>query len=202
MALLDAAIRVYGREQAELWFPIIRDLAIAIDLPELVMVNNTFVKILRPHKGGAKDVYGTGLIGPMGSTIAYREMVQFGGVLKIALQEQPSTIYSTPLQSLVQQITYLGKRGGFMQITNVVDAEDLPQGFIRLNDTEIAQFPVGGLMQIMDDCGPKMTFEQADVYSGKSIGINKPNGRILRPIVLPYRQIRASRGYTLYERMG
>ena len=56
-------------------------------------------------------------------------------------------------------------------------------------------------MQLLDDCGPKMTFEHADIYNSKQVAINKPNGRILRPIILPYRVVRSSRGYTLYERI-
>ncbi len=193
MARLDAAIRVYGRDQAELWFPDIRDTAVAIELPQLIMVNNTFVKILRPHKGGAKDVYGTGLVGPMGSTIAYREMVQFGGLLKIALEERQSSIYPVPDKSLALHINYFGKRGGFMQLTHVAFVDHLPSEFLPLNDSGAKGFQLGGLMQMLHDCGPKLTFEQVSVYSEKekSLGLNKPNGRILRPIVLPYRMERS-----------
>ena len=86
MALLDAAIRVYGRAAGELWFPLIRDLSVAVRLPERLVVINTFIKILRPHKSGPKDTLGTGLEGPMGNTIAYRELVHFGGPLSIGLE--------------------------------------------------------------------------------------------------------------------
>ena len=55
-----------------------------------------------------------------------------------------------------------------------------------------------GTLQMLDDCGPQMTFDHADIYSGKRITLGKE--RILRHIVLPYRLARSSRGYSLYQR--
>jgi hypothetical protein len=52
---------------------------------------------------------------------------------------------------------------------------------------------------VLDDCSPRLTFEQANVYSGKPITLGKE--RILRHIVLPYRLTRSSRGFSLYERI-
>jgi hypothetical protein len=202
MALLDAAIRVYGRGNAEAWFPRIRDLQIAIALPEHISVINTFVKIMRPHKGGAKDVFGTGLVGPMGNTIAYREMVQFAGSLRLALNDNNDKGAAPPIATLLTQINYLGKRGGFMQLTQLMEENELEPEFTLLTNDGNGEFLLGSMMQLLDDCGPKMTFEHADIYSGKGIGINNPNGRLLRHIILPYRVARSSRGYTLYRRVG
>ena len=44
-----------------------------------------------------------------------------------------------------------------------------------------------------------MTLEHANIYSGKNIRLGIE--RVLHHIVLPYRQVRASRSYTLYERI-
>jgi hypothetical protein len=195
MALLDAAIRVYGITQGETWFPQLRDLVVAAHLPQHLTVINTFIKIMRPHKNGPKDTFGTGIVGPMGNTIAYREFVQYGGALWLAFEMNGDA----PLLQLAAQINYLGKRGGFMQFTGWEESETLPAGFTRLNPEAGAPFRADGLLQVLDDCGPKMTFAQADIYSGKSIGLDKPNGRVLQPVVLPYRQIQSSRGFTLYE---
>lgn len=201
MALLDCAIRVFGKETAKTWFPAIRDLKVAINLPPHITVINTFVKILRPHKSGAKDILGTGLTGPMGSTIAYREMVQFSGPLQIAIRGDYEEMSGKQISSLMAQVCYLGKRGGFMQPTKISTVESLVHEFIHIAQGIELEFQLNGTMQVLDDCGPKMTFDHADVYSSKSIGINKPNGRLLRHIVLPYRIQRSSRGYTLYERI-
>lgn len=202
MALLDVAIRVYGKEASERWFPYLRDLKIAARLPDYLIVNNTFVKILRPHKGGPKDTTGTGLKGPMGNTIAYRELVHFGGAVEIAVKlRADGKNESLPLSDLLIQIHYLGKRGGFMQIIETIEQEDMPVGFTLLNPEPGQPFQVNGLLQMLDDCGPKMTFAHADVFNHQDISLNKPNGRIPLPVILPYRPIKSSRGFTLYERI-
>lgn len=199
MALLDAAIRVYGRDVGEEWFPSIRALTVAVRLPPRLLVINTFVKILRPHKSGPKDTMGTGLEGPMGNTIAYRELVHFGGPLSLALETAvPAT--ELPLLHLLSHVHYLGKRGGFMQFAGYGQESQLPSDYVLLTPEPESPFLVGGLLQLMDDCGPKMTFAQADIYSGKGISINKEDGRLLRTVVLPYRPLGYSRGFTLYAR--
>src|SRR5512138_2786632 len=48
MALLDAAIRVYGKIQGETWFPQLRDLVVAARLPKHLMIVKPFIKIRRP----------------------------------------------------------------------------------------------------------------------------------------------------------
>ena len=201
MALLDIAIRVYGREVGQSWFPHLRDLGIAVKLPAHILVNNTFIKILRPHKSGPKDVFGTGLEGPMGNTIAYRELVQYAGPLWIALQEQEAAGKGPPWMELLAQLHYLGKRGGFMQFAGYQQIETLEAAFTRLNPEAVQPFQVNGLLQMLDDCGPKMTFEHADIYSGKSLSFGKPNGRLAQPVILPYRLMRSSKSFTLYERI-
>jgi hypothetical protein len=201
MALLDVAIRIHGREQGEKWFPALRDLDVATRLPDYLIVNNTFVKILRPHKGGVKDVLGTGLESPMGNTIAYRELVHFGGRIEIAVKLQDESSEIPPLPDLLMQIHYLGKRGGFMQFLNNTAADALPTKFILLNPDPDQGYRIHGLLQMLDDCGPEMTYAHADVFNGKSISLNKPDGRIPLPGVLPYRPIRSSRSFTLYERI-
>ena len=200
MALLDVAIRVYGANAGTRWFPYLRDLQVAVRLPNHLVVINTFIKILRPHKAGPKDVFGTGLEGPMGNTIAYRELVQYGGTLQLAVQPLPHKGDSPPLAILLSHIHYLGKRGGFVQFSGSTNVDALPDEFTWLNPEAGSPFAISGTMQLLDDCGPKMTFAHADVYSDKNLSIGKPNGRIFTPIVLPYRAVRSSRSFTLYAR--
>ena len=138
----------------------------------------------------------------MGNTIAYRELVYFAGLLKIAVQSngKPAKVTEQPpLPKLLSQIHYLGKRGGFVQFTQVEEVTDLPERFTLLTHRDNEPFALHGLMQLLDDCGPKMTFAHVDVYSGKNISVGKPNGRIINPIILPYRLTKSSRAYSLYE---
>lgn len=203
MALLDVAIRTYGSQIGAEGFPFLRDLSVAIKLPQHLMVNNTFIKILRPHKGNkAKDQFGTGLKGIMGNTIAYRELVQFGDALRIAVKNDAEEPPSYSLAQLLSQINYLGKRGGFMQFEEIKKQADLPSDFTLLTPEAETPFSAHGILQMMDDCGSKMTFEHANVYSKKRINLNSASGRIIKPIVLPYQPIKSSRGFTLYEKIS
>lgn len=197
MALLDAALRTSSVAQAKLFWPQLRDLRIQISLSERITVINTFAKIVRPKKNGVSDDSGTGLLTPFGSTIAYREYVQFSSPFTLALQTTSGD--SADLAMLLQQINYFGRRGGFVQLVKLTQATVLDEvGFVALTEDQQA-FNADGTLQMLDDCGPTMTFAHADIYSGKRITLGKE--RILRHIVLPYRATRSSRGFTLYERI-
>lgn len=204
MALLDAALRTRREGEVRALWGEIRDLRIILRLPQQIAVINTFTKIVRPKKNGPSDDAGTGLLTPLGSTIAYREYVSFGGSLGLALQTASGKELPTALVEPLYHITYLGKRGGFVQLLAPPDISE--DGALREDDgwitltTEQASFSFGGTLQLLDDCSPKLTFEQVDIYSGKRITLGKD--RILRHIVLPYHLARSSRGFSLYERIG
>jgi len=203
MALLDVAIRTQGLARGQALFPALRDLRVAVRLPPRIVVNNTFTKIWRINdsvtkKGKAEKAR---LIAkaradrkwPYQSSIAFREYVQFGGPLALAFQGMAAD----DLSPLLEQINYLGKRGGFMQLLHAPEeVEDLPDRFIVLTESVNGKFPLGTL-QMVDDCGPKLTFEQVNVYSGK--GIKPGKDRVFHHIVLPHRPVRSSQGFTLYE---
>lgn len=201
MALLDSAIRTQGREAGQSLWPTIRDLRLAIALPGKIVVINTFTKIVRPKKNGPSEDRGTGLITPLGSTIAYREYVQYGGTLSIALQTSQHTALPQALQALLLHINYFGKRGSFVQLQampTVVAQDALPDNdqWIVLTEDQTA-FALSGTLQLLDDCAPSLSFAHADIYSGKRITLGKE--RVLRHIVLPYQLTRSSRGFSLYE---
>jgi len=54
-----------------------------------------------------------------------------------------------------------------------------------------------GIIQQLDDCDATLTFEKASIYSGVHIQLGKE--RLLRHVVLPYRLIRSSKGFSYYE---
>lgn len=204
MALLDAALRTLGLSEGKRLWPEIRDVRLKLALPDRVAVINTFTKIVRPKKHGPSDDHGIGLMTPLGSTIAYREYVSFGGTIGLAAQLTNGDSLSPVLAGVFMQVNYLGKRGSFMQLlrrpAEVAEVEvAAEQGWILLTEDQIS-FRFGGTLQMLDDCGPKMTFEQADIYSGKRITLGKE--RLLRHIVLPYGLTRSSKSYSLYERIA
>lgn len=207
MALVNAAFQLASVEQVQAWWPDIRDLSVAFLLPDAVVVNKTFIKIQRKtelpkQKGVDKDEYVDGKIKdgrwPFQPTIAYREFVLFDGALGIALKSAaPSRI---PVAQLLSHINYLGKRGSFMQLQALPEeCEELDTAWVNVTET-LTTFPVGGTLQVLDDCGSALTWAHVDVYSGKSIKLSADQ-RVLRSIVLPYQQRRSSYRYTLYERI-
>jgi hypothetical protein len=203
MALVGAAIQIFGLERGAYWWPSIRDLEIAIALPDAIVVNKTFIKIQRPTrvtKGNAAEVAAVMEAGiyPMGPTIAFREFVQFDGEVSLALRN--SFDKDVPLGRLLSQINYLGKRGGFWQIQKPADEMVELTSAWTLLTASANSFSIDGTLQMLDDCGSKLSWEHANVYTGKSIKLGSDE-RVLRSVVLPYRLRRSSYRYSLYERL-
>ncbi len=196
MALLDVACRTAGVAVAKEAWPWLRDLTVALKLPKRVVVTNLFTRILKPRRTPAKP--GTQHAGPLGKTIGFREYVYFDGPLGIALGETLTD--PVRLEEWLLQINYLGKRGGFVQLLDPpTPVEMLPPEFIVVDGDPTRSFPANGIIQQLDDCDSSLTFEKADIYSGKNIGLGKE--RVLRHVVLPYRLVRSSKSFSFYERI-
>lgn len=196
MALLDAACRTAGVVVARETWPWLRDLTVALRPPERMVVTNLFARILKPRRTSAKP--GTSHAGPLGKTIAFREYVYFDGPLGIALDGEIDDW--SHLEDWLLQVNYLGKRGGFVQLLGPpTPAETLPSGFVVVDDDPTRPFLADGIIQQLDDCDASLTFEKADIYSGKHIRLGKE--RVLHHIVLPYRLVRSSKGFSYYERI-
>lgn len=205
MALLSTAIRNYGLEEGERLFPFFRDLQLYLEPPEEIMVMKSFSKIRRElkdksnaekaqHAREKKDY-------PMQSTIAYREYISYKGDLRLACQFTGDNTQTTILSELLMHVNYLGKRGGFFQITGRPQVSDeQPTGqFIHLTAEGLQSFVIQGILQMLDDCGSSMTFDRANIYHEAKIVMHKD--RVLRHVVLPYRLLRSSRSYSWYQRI-
>jgi hypothetical protein len=188
-ALLDAGIRCQGLTRGEALFADLRALSIAVRLPRQIVVNNTFNRVLRAARNPSPGQ------GPYQRTIAFREYVQFGGPLTLAFRGM------TPdaLISLLLQVNYLGKRGGFVQLQRQPETtSDLDEAFTLLTDSYGESFPLGTL-QVVDDWGKKLTFDRVNVYSDERI--TPGTHRVFHHVVLPHEPVRSSRSFTLYERL-
>ena len=219
MALLDVAIRTLGLKAGEELFPLLRDLSIAVALPQDILVFKTFTKIWRPveskdskksdetqeafelrmqEKLAEKMERGQY---PYYSTISFREYVTYRDAFHLALSAPGGTALPDELPALLSGINYLGKRGGFIQITEPphISTEPPDGQFVDLTAQGVQPFVVTGVLQILDDCGSSLTFSKADIYNDAKITLNKD--RIFRHIVLPYELKRSSRGYSWYQRV-
>lgn len=196
MALLDAACRTLGVQQAEQLWPQIRDLQIALQPPQRAVINNLFQKVLRPRRNAI--ALNEPDAGPFQKSIGYREYVQYAGVFLLGLGWQAGAEHHWLLELLLN-VNYFGKRGSFVQLIKPPNlTAELPQELTIIGG-EQQMFDLNGTLQVLDDCSTKLTFDQVNIYSDGRISIGKD--RLLRPIILPYRVARSSRGYTLYERI-
>jgi hypothetical protein len=205
MALLNTTIHSRSFKEGERLFPFIRDLDLYLEPPEDILVMKSFSKIRRelkdknnPEKAQRareKKEY------PLQPTIAYREYVNYQGPLRFAYQLTNENPLLALLPDLLMQINYLGKRGGFLQLLAPPSISDIsPIGrFIHLTATTLQPFPADGTLQMLDDCGPTLTFAKADLYQEAKIVLHKD--RLLRHIVIPYRQIRSSHSYSWYQQI-
>jgi hypothetical protein len=199
-ALLDAAIRTNGLAAGPVTFNWIKNLSIAVRPPERVVVTNLFAKILKPtRKEEAEEA--------MDRTIAFREYAQLEGI--VALAFNVSEEYLHDLTMLLVQINYFGKRGCFFQMIQAPQrVEDLPMGFIPMDGVYIQDNQikgsgphafVPGLIQMMDDWGESLTFDKVNIYTDEKIVLGKD--RVRKSIILPYRLVRSSKGFSYYERI-
>lgn len=206
MALLDVAIRTIGLTQAERLFPALRDLSISLNLPKDLVVIKGFSKIRRPlkDKGDVEKAQEAQARGhwPMQPTIAYREYVYYRDAFQLAFTLIDRDSLPSELPRLLTCINYLGKRGGFVQITQPpVQVENLPEDlFTELTPEGLRSFHSDGTLQVLDDCGDSLTFQRANIYSSERITVGKE--RILRHVVLPYKLTRSSRSYSWYQRIS
>ncbi len=200
MALLNTVIQLEGIDAGTRLWPAIRDGKIAIRGPDQIAVNNTFTKILKPSRVQPLPDPATGILQIMGRSIGFREYVQWHGKTWIAFE--PSNESDEDWALWTTNIHYLGKRGGFIQPTGEFEIkEELSLEFTLLGDSgqQNDRFSLDGTLQVMDDCGSNLSFDEVNIYSSKTMRLG--THRILRPVILPYRMARSSRGYTLYERI-
>lgn len=191
MGLLDAAIRTGGISHGEDAWEWIRGLSFAVRVPDRALVNNVFTRILKPTRAKDKDGYDR--------TIGYREYVHFGGKMQLGFEFHGDS-HMESLKRVLPHITYFGKRGGFFQYhPPIQQVEGLPSDFTPLSE-QSDTWHIQSQLQHLDDCDDMMTFEQADIYSGKNIRVGKERHTFLA--MLPYRLRRSSRGFSDYERLG
>jgi|SRR5579859_3025789 len=195
MALLDVIIRTRGVAVGEDAWPILATTTVAIRPARRLVVNNTFTKIVKPRRKPAEP--GTAHAGPLQKTIGYREYVYMDGPFGLALQIDDYVSIDN-WQQWLAGIQSLGKRGSFVQLLGIPEpSEMLPQGFVLLDGTLPETYSITSLMQEVDDSAPTLTFGRVNVYSEEKIELGKH--RLLRTALLPYRRVKSSRAYTLYQ---
>ncbi|WP_027365627.1 hypothetical protein [Desulfotruncus alcoholivorax] len=196
LAMVDAAFRAEGEKLAKWVFATIKSREIRLRPPEHLTVNHTFIKIKREPK--QKNIYQ-----PYISSIAFREFCYYKGLFQIALvAESLTTKDIEKITRVLAHINYLGKRGSFLQFCQARVVEGELTGFILPVPSSSNHFNPDcyKVTQYLDDIGDTDTkdlFERINSYSDKNIELGKH--RILKPYMLPYRQVTSSKSYTYYH---
>lgn len=226
MALLDVAIRTRGVSDGAALFPLLRDLRVAMAPPDDIVIFKTFGKIWRPvetkeskrqkatealedfearmlamqQKQQEQVVRGQH---PYYSSIAFREYVRYQEPFELAFAAPDDRALPDELPVLLLGINYFGKRGGFVQVMEQPRQIAQPDArFIELTagPFSLSRFHAESTLQMLDDCDSSLTFDRANVYNtAERVTLGKE--RILRHVVLPYRVVRWSRGYSWYQRI-
>lgn len=186
MAIFDVLCRAQSLDVARSHWPALARLEVALRPAEQAVVSNVFQRVLDYRDGVFRSI------------IRYREYVHLFGDFAIGLGWEGSDQRDW-LRDALLHITYLGKRGGFVQVLNVpAYTEVLPVEFVSLTQPE-TNFPLDGTMQVVDDCAPNLSFEKIDVYNpAKKLS---RGDRTERHVVLPYRLKRSSKSFSWYERV-
>ncbi|WP_322510412.1 hypothetical protein [Chloroflexus sp.] len=197
MAVLDALCRTQSLGVAQTHWPTIRQLEVGLRPAAHAVVSHVFQRVLRPSRSEAKPD-DPKFEGFFQRTIGYREYVHFAGSFGIALGWEGQQRHDWLRDALIN-ITYLGKRGGFVQLLSAPEyREFLPPEFVSLTKPA-TNFPIDGTLQMLDDCGDKLSFDKVNVYDQKAKLAEAD--RPMRRVVLPYRLKRSSKSFSWYERV-
>lgn len=204
MALLDVACRIEGVGAAEKAWDWLNGCRVALQPAPRLVITNTIIKYQREWQfKGKKDEYEAAVTKarlaqkyPFQPTIAYREYAYLDGRFGIALEVMDDAHVSALIRWL-SCINYLGKRGGFIQIQDIPHLGENPEQSYIIIGEPLESFVLDAVLLQLDDTSDKLTFEKANIYSGKNIQLGKE--RILHHVALPYRLLQSSRGYSYYE---
>ncbi|PJF41782.1 MAG: hypothetical protein CUN55_11470 [Phototrophicales bacterium] len=194
MAIIATICETEGLETAKKMWGWLGNLTVALRPAPAVVVNNTFIKILKPRRTPAKD--GSADMGYFQRTISYREYAQLQGDFGVGLWVEDEK-QAEQIAGWLLCINYLGKRGSFIQIVDLPTlTHELPAEYIVVESAP-QNMPLNALLMQLDDVGDGVTFEHIDIYDKKRLTLGKH--RVLRHVGLPYELVSSSRGYTYYR---
>jgi len=202
LALIDACFRCFSSEQAtqraRQVYELIKGMEIRFRPPAHCVVQNTFIKIKQQERNAPTGIYNP--------TIAYREFCYFNGELAIALNTTGLDEFARQLLTTVAtRVTYLGKRGSFMQFISAQTCMGpLSQGYTCPEEKADIVNGGYGTTHYLDDFGEALIddtdgFNRINSYSQKPSSLGKY--RILIRTLLPYRYVSSGKHYTYYKRL-
>lgn len=193
MALVDAAFRVgFTDEECAAFLCSLVPVEVRISPPEAAVVTQTFVKIRQEPK--VPDP-----LRPFVSSIAYRELVYHRGRWRWAFDlAAGDELLAERLVRLLPYVTYVGKRGSFVQFLGLSRVSGLGVDFTQAVSIEgtWAKPPLWHVAEL-DDFGPEATLEALSTYSAAAVRRDK-HRRFVRTIV-PLGLVNTGPGFAEYK---
>ena len=194
MALLNAIITYDSLETAKDNFDLIRDLEMRFSTPDSLVVNNCLIRILKDNDKVSKVVK---LEKPFKTTIAFREYVFLSNDIEIAVNLNTDRLLFLEdiefLKKWFMHINYFGKKGCFFQFKGFKEIDELSE--LKFCSEISEGFKPGVFMQ-MDDVDTKADFESMNNFNK-----SKKAKRISNIYSFPVSMKKASKTYSLYERI-
>ena len=195
MAFVDAAFRakLSDADCADL----VRALAnvdVRIAPPEAAVVTHTFVKVRQESREGDP-------LRPYIPSIAYREVVHQRGLWRWAFGiGSGNDALSGRLELLAPFVTYIGKRGSFVQFRRLVREASLGPGFTQpvQNRTAWTLPPRGVHVVALDDFGPEADMETLSSFTAKTP--TRDRHRRFIETVVPIGLVNTGPGFSEYRR--
>ncbi|MDQ7795016.1 MAG: hypothetical protein RDU89_11500 [bacterium] len=190
MAFVDAAFRA-GLPEAECAVLVraLRDVDVRIKPPQEAVVTHTFVKVRQESRQADPDH-------PYTSNIAYREVVFFSGQQSWAFDASGSATLHMRLVDLAPLVTYIGKRGSFLQFVGWEWREQLDGSFTQPLANGPWQIPARCHVRALDDFGPEATLERLSSYSPQKV--ERGRHRIFVDTLIPLGVVNAGPGFSHY----
>ena len=163
MAFVDAAFRA-GLSDAECGdlLESLINVDIRVAPSPRTVVTHTFVKIRQePHGGSRPDL-------PYIPNIAYREVAYCHGLWQWAFDLACGDEGLTQRRVLLApHVSYVGKRGSFVQFSGLRRIRTLDPGFTQPTDRDTWQLPARHHVVPLDDFGPEASLDVLSSYSQK-----------------------------------
>ena len=196
MSLLNAVCTYDTTETAIQYFDLIKSLKMEFALPEYIVVNNCFLRIMQESRSENRKESPNIMFK---STVAFREYLYLPGEMKIAisseaLKEKQNLDF---IRTYLAKINYFGKRGCFFQLKSFSDSPltELSNEYSReIIDKNYFNDGRPKVLNKVDDFGAKATFRKVSNFSSEK------TERISKIICLPYKIIKSNKNFSLLER--
>lgn len=196
MAFVDAAFRAgFSDGDCADFLRLLVGVDVRISPPEACVVTHTFVKIRQEPHGGSKTDK------PYISSIAYRELVHHRGLWRWAFDlASGNDILAERLVVMAPYVSYIGKRGSFIQFLGVYRRGELDSSFTQIpSEAESWEIPSRSHVVPLDDFGPEATLEILSTYSREKAPKRDRHRRFTHTVV-PLGITNTGPGFTEYRK--